>query len=693
MFALTMAMVTPSLMPAFSKTVTVQAAELKINKKKVTLSVGKTCKLSVTGVSKNIKWSSSNSKVATVSNKGKVTAKNTGTATITAKADAKEYTCQVTVKEAAASTKSQTTVYGKVTKISGKNVTIALGTLKEPSGQPGGQANGQTGTTPAAPPSGTPDDNTSGTASGPGSSSSNNNQSTNQSGSQPGGQLQGQPGGAPDMLTLTGKSITITISDTSILFKQTMQALNGQASGSQSNNSSAKATTANTSSSTASLSDIAVGSILKVTYKASITNLVSVEIVGGGQPGGSQQGGGQPGGTNSGSSSVSSGTGAYNLKDGEELTSGTYTSTKADENAIRAENSVKASLTDATVTKASGAASSNDASSFYGLNSAILALGSSTLNITGGSVSADADGANGVFAYGGATINIKNTKIDVTGGNAGGIEVAGGGIMNATNLTVNSKVKAAIRSDRGGGTMTVNGGTYTTSGSSGAPAIYSTANINVSDATLTANNSEAVVVEGLNSVTLNNCNATGNMSGTYGDSSGENIHNVMLYQSMSGDAEVGNSSFTMTDGSLTSKNGDMFYVTNTDCAINLSNVALTLADNTKLLIVAGNDGSRGWGKAGSNGGNCTFTASKQTLAGDITVDKISKLAMTIKDSSSFTGSINSDGTTASTCSVTLDSSSTWTLTADSYVTEFSGDMSSVNLNGHTLYVNGVAKTN
>jgi hypothetical protein len=107
-------------------------------------------------------------------------------------------------------------------------------------------------------------------------------------------------------------------------------------------------------------------------------------------------------------------------------------------------------------------------------------------------------------------------------------------------------------------------------------------------------------------------------------------------------------------------------------------------------FVAGNSSSRGWGKAGANGGNCTFTVSNQTLTGDITVDKISKLAMTMKASSTFTGSINSDGTTASACSVTLDSTSTWTLTADSYVTEFNGSKSNVNTNGHTLYVNGVA---
>ncbi|WP_293699265.1 hypothetical protein [Peptostreptococcus sp.] len=41
-------------------------------------------------------------------------------------------------------------------------------------------------------------------------------------------------------------------------------------------------------------------------------------------------------------------------------------------------------------------------------------------------------------------------------------------------------------------------------------------------------------------------------------------------------------------------------------------------------------------------------------------------------------------------SVTLEKTSTWTLTGDTYVTEFNGDASNVISNGYTLYVNGVA---
>lgn len=603
----------------------------------------------------------------------------------------------------ASSEEGLTTVYGKVTAVSGSAVTLAIGTLNSQTamGTPpaaGTGSAGGTGETEAGTNSGT-GSQTAGTP--PALPSGNEQTDASGSSSQGAGQPSGMGG---DLLTLTGDSLVITVTDSTIYSSRTISGPGSQAApdtnaAQNASNTSAAATAASTASaasaaSTAatpataatalSLSDITVGTVLQVTYKTSTSKAVSVEIITG--MGGGATGNGAPGG----SASVDTGTGAYVVTDGEALSSKTYTSTNADENAIRAEGTTTASLDGVTVEKTDGSASSNDASSFYGLNSAILALDKATLNITGGTVTATAEGANGVFAYDGATINITGTVINVSGGNAGGIEVSGGGTMNAKDLTVNSTVKAAIRSDRGGGTMVVSGGTYTTSGSTGAPAIYSTADITVSDAKLTANDSEAVVVEGLNSVTLNNCDVTGNMNGTYGDSSGKNIHNVMLYQSMSGDAETGTSSFTMTGGSLVSKNGDMFYVTNTDCVISLSGVTLSPADGTNLLTVSGNDGSNGWGTAGANGGTCAFNLSKQTLAGNISVDTISKLAMTISNSSSFTGSINSDKTTASSLSVTIDGTSKWTLTADSYITSFNGSMNNVVTNGHTLYVNGTA---
>ncbi len=234
-------------------------------------------------------------------------------------------------------------------------------------------------------------------------------------------------------------------------------------------------------------------------------------------------------------------------------------------------------------------------------------------------------------------------------------------------------------------TVTVDGGTYVTNGT-GSPAVYSTADIKVKNSARKANASEGIVVEGKNSVALENCDVTGNMTGTYQGDASENIHGIMIYQSMSGDADVGEAAFSAKGGSITTKTGDLFYITNTDCKIDLENVTLYPANDT-LLRVEGNSSSRGWGTQGANGGNVTLTAKKQTLKGNIIVDKISSLDMTLSETSRFEGSINSDGD-AGTVKVSLEDHATWSLTADSYISEFQGDTSQIEANGHHLYVNG-----
>ena len=199
-----------------------------------------------------------------------------------------------------------------------------------------------------------------------------------------------------------------------------------------------------------------------------------------------------------------------------------------------------------------------------------------------------------------------------------------------------------------------------------------------------------MVIEGNNSITLSNCDVTGNMSDTKGTSSDENVHNVMIYQSMSGDAEVGTSSFSMTSGSLTAKNGDMFYITNTDCSIYLSGVAITNEDNdANLMTISGNSASHGWGTAGANGAQVTFTAEDQSLEGNIVVDSISTLDMSLTGNSTFTGTINivdneEDGTAvANNAVITVGSNCVWTLTGNCTITSLTNN-GTINFNGYTI---------
>ena len=382
----------------------------------------------------------------------------------------------------------------------------------------------------------------------------------------------------------------------------------------------------------------------------------------------------------------------------ETISSGKYSSTTADENAILVNGEASADISNVTVSK-SGDSDGGDSTSFYGNNSAILAKDGAKLNLSNVTVTTDANGANGVFSYGGSattdnsksdgtTVTISDSKITTTGNNAGGIMTTGGGIMNAKNLTVNTSgtSSAAIRSDRGGGTVKVDGGTYTTTGQ-GSPSIYSTADISVSNADLVAKASEGVVIEGANSVTLDNCKLTDTNNKLNGQST--TYKNIFLYQSMSGDADNGNAEFTAKNSTITTNKGDTLYVTNTTATISLENNTIVNNDSTGNFLRIQKDS---WGNSGSNGGNVTLNLTNQKASGKIVVDSISTLKMTMKSNSYFEGAINSKNT-AKSISLKLDKTSKIKLTADSYVTSLDdadSSYSNIDFNGYKLYVNGKA---
>ncbi|MBR1481850.1 MAG: hypothetical protein IJ598_02650 [Ruminococcus sp.] len=325
-----------------------------------------------------------------------------------------------------------------------------------------------------------------------------------------------------------------------------------------------------------------------------------------------------------------------------------------------------------------------DEADFYGENAAVFATNGGTLTLSDMVVKTDGKHANGVFSYGeGTTVNISDSYINTTGNCSGGLMTTGGGTMNATNLTIETSgnSSAAIRSDRGGGTVNVNGGYYATSGT-GSPVIYSTADITVSNAEMASTASQGVVVEGKNAVTLNDVSLTAD-NNTKNSNKSSYYQAVMIYQSMSGDAAQGLSSFTMNGGSLVNKNGDVFFVNNTATEISLNNATITNEGDGVFLRAA----AAGWGKEGANGGQVTLNASRQTISGDMLVDSVSTLNLYLKQGSVFTGSVNPDGEEGEVY-VEIESGSTWTLTADAYITSLTCDAGAVQLNGHKLYVNG-----
>ncbi len=357
-----------------------------------------------------------------------------------------------------------------------------------------------------------------------------------------------------------------------------------------------------------------------------------------------------------------------------------YSTSDNDISAVYVDNSGTLTLTDVTITK-SGDSSNPDNSSFQGLNAAVLAIDGADITMSGCEINATGIGANGAFANGsGSTVTLTDCVIDAQARLAHAVMATNGGTVICTNVYMNTTGpnSGAIATDRGSGTIDVTGGKVTTSGAD-APGIYSTGKITVTGADISATGSESAVIEGGNSITLADTSLQSSLEGKWG---------VLIYQSMSGDAEGTRGIFTMTGGglALTAASGPLFYVTNSTGVITLKGVDVTT--NSGILLKAAADR---WGNSGSNGGRAQLTADAQTLTGDLVADASSTITLALANGSTLTGAINY-ANTAKSVALTLDGSSTWNVTSDSYLTSLddtagiSGTtVTNIAGNGHTVY--------
>lgn len=606
--------------------------------------------------------------------------------------------------------------YGEVKSVEDGKIIIAVGTMKEMGGNggaPGGDASSDTADKSDA--EAASDDSSDEAQEKPDGDNADGN----------GGTPGGDQGEAPSMLDLTGDEMTVTVTDDTVITKESAGGPGGAPGGNQGeapekpdgdstdgngqgeapekpdgDNGNGQAPGGdqggapdgnNSQSETIELSDIQEGDIVAITTDDdgnALTIKVQSSDMGGGQGGP----GGAPGGQSQGVDSYD----AANTYDSDtEVSDTSLESTGTDENAALVSSGANVTFDNVDITRNSSDSTGGDNSSFYGVGAALLATEGNAY-VKGGTVTTDAAGGAGLFAYGDGTVYAADTTIKTTQDTSGGIHAAGGGKLYAWDLNVETdgESAAAIRSDRGGGTMVVDGGTYTSNGV-GSPAVYCTADIAVKDATLTANGSEAVCIEGLNSLHLFNCDLTGNMSDL---SQNDSTWTVILYQSMSGDSEVGNSTFQMDGGTLTSQNGGVFYTTNTESDITLKDVDITYNnDNEYFLRCTGNNNERGWGESGANGADCDFTAISQDMEGSVIWDTISQLDFYMTDGSNLTGAIIDDESFAGNggdgyCNVYVSDDSTWTVTGDSTVSTLSNAGTIVDDSGKTVTIKGTDGT-
>ena len=598
-------------------------------------------------------------------------------------------------------------ILGEVKSVEDGKITIAVGTRKEmahPGEQPQGEENGEA---PEKPEGEAPDGN---------------------------GDGQGAPDGeAPSMLDLTGEEQEITVTDSTVITKQSMGGGQGAPGGeapekpdgdngetpekpdgdNADDNADAKSEDTDDSEKTdasdsekpdgeapdgngqapdgagqteeITLDDIKEGDVVAITLDDDgNAATITVQSMGGGQGG--------PGGQASGVDSYDA---ANEYSSDETVSDTSLESTGTDENAALVSNGSEVTFSNDAISRTSSDSQGGDNSSFYGVGAAVLAT-DGTAYVKDSTVTTDSKGGAGLFAYGDGTVYAADTDITTQQDTSGGIHAAGGGKLYAWDLNVetNGESSAAIRSDRGGGTMVVDGGTYTSNGV-GSPAVYCTADIAVNNAELTANGSEAVCIEGLNSLRLYNSNLTGNMSD---DEQNDTTWTVILYQSMSGDSEVGNSTFQMDGGTITSKNGGLFYTTNTECTITLKDVDITYNDDNEFFLqCTGNNNQRGWGQSGANGSDCNFTADSQDMKGNVIWDSISDLDFYMTNGSTLEGAFVNDESNAGNggdgyCNVVIDKDSTWTVTGDSIITSLSNAGTITDADGKTVSIVGTDGT-
>ncbi|MBP2635496.1 MAG: hypothetical protein H6Q72_1403 [Firmicutes bacterium] len=348
---------------------------------------------------------------------------------------------------------------------------------------------------------------------------------------------------------------------------------------------------------------------------------------------------------------------------------------EGDENTVLLKNGAELTLENGILNK-SGDTTSDDGSNFNGQNAVFLAAGNSAATIKNSEIYSDSEGSNAIFATGDQTkVTVQNVKIHTKANSSRGLDATYNGtiIANDVHITTEGAHCAPLATDRGEGTVMVTNAILSSEGE-GSPCIYSTGNITVNDSVGNAAGSECAVVEGKNSITLNNTSLTGNAK-----------NGVMLYQSFSGDANTGIARFNAKDSNLTSNAaGAMFYITNTQAEATLENTNLKFPSGVLINVT-----SDRWGKENANGGNFTFTGIRQKLAGDIVANSISTITVNLTQNSTLSGNINKDKI-ANMVTVNMDASSSWDVTDDSYVTIFTdGDqtLSNIKSNGHTIYYN------
>lgn len=387
--------------------------------------------------------------------------------------------------------------------------------------------------------------------------------------------------------------------------------------------------------------------------------------------------GGGPGGDPGGSSSVAYSNGATLLITSAGTYAGkTYTQTGSDYNVVK-DTCATATLSRCTLTKTGATSSSGDNSSFYGINAAVYCSKTGNLTLNDCNVTTNADGANAFFCYNGGTLTLNRDTCVNNATRSRGLHCTGGNgatiYANDCYVVTKKETSSTIATDRGGGTVYVNGGYYEANGGKCA-IVYSTGDMYVTGITGYSNSSEQgdiADIEGDNLIVIDSCQLT--CAGT--------SRGVMLYQSGSGDASGYNPTMRISNSTLTltSSEASLCEVpTAVDAYLTLDNCKLSVPSSVLAYVHTNSN----WNN--TNEKELFLTLKNGTYTGALNHDATGNITVSLDAATVWQGTINADNNTNTTAD-TVVVNGTWIMDGDAFP-----DVLIINkggkvyTNGHTL---------
>lgn len=335
---------------------------------------------------------------------------------------------------------------------------------------------------------------------------------------------------------------------------------------------------------------------------------------------------------------------------------------------IQVSNKAKYNATNLELTKESGKSTDFDSSTLYGLNSTFIAKEGSEIFLEDSKLSSSISYSSAFFATGlETTATLNNVELSTDKDNSSALNASSEAKIDISNSEIKTKGNNsdAIKTLDANSLININDSTITTEGQN-STLLYSKGKIEALNIKGTSN-SYLAIIEDRNSLELTNANLITNGQDK---TINEYLGAFLIYSQESASAsnnytsaklDIIDSIIEINKDSSWYDKTPLFYLTNTEANINITNTTLNYGSDILLKAVANSE----YGDIGDNAASVTLTATDQELTGEIIVDSNSKVRLNLNNST-YEGKINVDNLSANV-DVTFDYDSRWELTGDSYI--------------------------